>query len=134
MKDKQWKDYWDVDLGVSYIPIHKLDPQVNMADLEEGGTFDEDTMPDWMKTMRGVAPSSINQPPGMAPVVPPPQAAAAVAGVTHNMNINYSTGSTQPKNKKHPVRAVPQPAYPVQQQEMSAISSSNGTTCDNRHE
>ena len=28
MKDKQWKDYWDVDLGVSYIPIDKLDPQV----------------------------------------------------------------------------------------------------------
>ncbi|CAB4067983.1 RBM16 [Lepeophtheirus salmonis] len=56
MKDKQWKDYWDVDLGVSYIPINKLDPQVNMADLEEGGMFDEDTMPEWMKTMRGVAP------------------------------------------------------------------------------
>ena len=28
MKDKQWKDYWDVDLGCSYIPIDKLDPQV----------------------------------------------------------------------------------------------------------
>jgi hypothetical protein len=28
MKDKQWKDYWDIDLGVSYIPISKLDPQV----------------------------------------------------------------------------------------------------------
>ena len=28
MKEKQWKDYWDVELGVSYIPIEKLDPQV----------------------------------------------------------------------------------------------------------
>ena len=28
MKDKQWKDYWDLDLGCSYIPIEKLDPQV----------------------------------------------------------------------------------------------------------
>eukprot|EP00096_Caligus_rogercresseyi_P001282 TRINITY_DN1204_c1_g4_i1.p1 TRINITY_DN1204_c1_g4~~TRINITY_DN1204_c1_g4_i1.p1 ORF type:complete len:1087 (+),score=453.83 TRINITY_DN1204_c1_g4_i1:186-3446(+) len=68
MKDKQWKDYWDVDLGVSYIPINKLDPQVNMADLEEGGMFDEDTMPEWMKTMRGVALAS-------------PAAAASVANV-----------------------------------------------------
>ncbi len=30
MKEKQWKDYWDVELGVSYIPIEKLDPQVAM--------------------------------------------------------------------------------------------------------
>jgi hypothetical protein len=27
-----------------------------MAELEEGGMFDEDTMPDWMRSMRGVAP------------------------------------------------------------------------------
>ena len=58
MKDKQWKDYWDVDLGVSYIPIDKLDPQTDMPLLESGGMFDEDTMPDWMRTMRGVAPST----------------------------------------------------------------------------
>ncbi len=31
MKDRQWKDYWDVDLGVSYIPIDKLDPQVPLC-------------------------------------------------------------------------------------------------------
>ena len=58
MKDKQWKDHWDVELGVSYIPIDKLDPQTDMALLESGGMFDEETMPDWMRTMRGVAPSS----------------------------------------------------------------------------
>ncbi len=34
--------------------------QVDMAELEEGGMFDEDTMPDWMRSMRGVAP---NRPP-----------------------------------------------------------------------
>ena len=59
MKDKQWKDLWDVDLGVSYIPINRLDPQTDMAMLEDGGMFDEDTMPDWMKSMRGVAPSTM---------------------------------------------------------------------------
>ena len=83
MKDKQWKDYWDVELGVSYIPINKLDPQVNMAELEEGGTFDEDTMPEWMKTMRGVAPATAVQnnvvtAPQFIPVpegIPPPPTA-----------------------------------------------------------
>lgn len=69
MKDKQWKDFWDVDLGVSYIPIDKLDPQVDMVTLEDGGTFDEDTMPEWMKTMRGVAPNLAQQLMG-APAVP----------------------------------------------------------------
>jgi hypothetical protein len=69
MKDKQWKDYWDVSLGVSYIPIEKLDPQVDMVALEDGGTFDDDTMPEWMKNMRGVAPNSMTQhQPGFIPV------------------------------------------------------------------
>ena len=54
MKDKQWKDYWDLDLGCSYIPLEKLNPQVNMADLEEGGMFDEGTMPEWMRLMQGL--------------------------------------------------------------------------------
>ena len=29
--------------------------QVDMGELEEGGTLDEDTMPEWIKNMRGVA-------------------------------------------------------------------------------
>merc|ERR1719495_930617 len=66
MKEKQWKDYWDVEIGCSYIPIDKLDPQTNMSELEEGGTFDDDTMPEWMKTMRGVAPGS-SAAPGSGP-------------------------------------------------------------------
>ena len=60
-----------------------------MAVLEEGGMFDEDTMPDWMKTMRGVAinprplntnptlpsaPSPANVPPpvSFSEILPPP--------------------------------------------------------------
>ena len=41
-----------------------------MAELEEGGMFDEDTMPDWMKTMRGVA---LSRPPtqGQGGLPPP---------------------------------------------------------------
>ena len=57
MKDKQWKDCWDVALGVAYIPLDKLDPQTDLASLEDGGTFDDETMPDWMKNVRGNAHS-----------------------------------------------------------------------------
>ena len=28
MKEKQWKEFWDLDAGASFIPIEKLDPQV----------------------------------------------------------------------------------------------------------
>ena len=43
-------------MGVSYIPLDKLDPQVDLVSLEDGGTFDEETMPDWMKNIRSSAP------------------------------------------------------------------------------
>lgn len=48
-KEKEWKDYWDVDLGVSYVPWAKLTPAVDYEALEEGGMFDEDSMPEWLK-------------------------------------------------------------------------------------
>ena len=84
MKEKQWKEFWDLDSGASFIPIEKLDPQVtackifaditrrirtiekdgnlqvNMSELEEGGMFDEETMPEWMKSMRGVGRCSLS--------------------------------------------------------------------------
>ncbi|XP_052888222.1 SR-related and CTD-associated factor 8 [Anopheles moucheti] len=49
VKSKEWKDYWDLDLGVSYIPWSKLSPNTDLESLEDGGMFDEDTMPQWMK-------------------------------------------------------------------------------------
>lgn len=49
VKSKEWKDYWDLDLGVSYIPWNKLEPTTDFEALEEGGMFDEDSMPDWLK-------------------------------------------------------------------------------------
>ncbi|XP_052863207.1 SR-related and CTD-associated factor 4 [Anopheles cruzii] len=49
VKSKEWKDYWDLDLGVSYIPWPKLGPSTDLDSLEDGGMFDEDTMPGWMK-------------------------------------------------------------------------------------
>ena len=46
---KQRQDFWDVKLGVSYIPLDELDPQVDLAELEEGGMIDEESVPVFMK-------------------------------------------------------------------------------------
>ena len=49
MKGKDLKDYWEGDLGVSYIPHSKLRPDMDIEMLEDGGMVDEETMPAWMK-------------------------------------------------------------------------------------
>lgn len=49
VKGKDLKDYWEGDLGVSYIPWSKLKPDIDLEMLEDGGMIDEDTMPAWMK-------------------------------------------------------------------------------------
>ncbi|KAL1491618.1 hypothetical protein ABEB36_012189 [Hypothenemus hampei] len=49
VKGKDLKDYWEGDLGVSYIPWTKLREDMDLEALEDGGMIDEDTMPDWMK-------------------------------------------------------------------------------------
>lgn len=50
MKDKEWKDYWEIDDGVSYIPWEKLNKDIDYDELEVGGMLDEDTMPEWLKS------------------------------------------------------------------------------------
>lgn len=49
MKDKEWKDYWEVQDGVSYIPYKLLNKEIDYDYLEDGGVFDEDTVPLWLK-------------------------------------------------------------------------------------
>lgn len=49
VKSKEWKDYWDIELGVSYIPWEKVGPTSDLEALEEGGMFDEESMPQWLK-------------------------------------------------------------------------------------
>ncbi|KAJ6648579.1 SR-related and CTD-associated factor 8, partial [Pseudolycoriella hygida] len=49
VKGKEWKDYWDLDTGISYIPFSKLSNSTDFEALEEGGMFDEDSMPTWLK-------------------------------------------------------------------------------------
>uniref|UniRef100_A0A8D8PUY4 Splicing factor, arginine/serine-rich 15 n=1 Tax=Cacopsylla melanoneura TaxID=428564 RepID=A0A8D8PUY4_9HEMI len=49
MKDKDWKDFWEVQDGVSYIPYDRLSKDIDYDYLEDGGVFDEDTVPLWLK-------------------------------------------------------------------------------------
>lgn len=39
MKGKDLKDYWEGDLGVSYIPYNKLKEDMDLDALEDGGKF-----------------------------------------------------------------------------------------------
>lgn len=49
VKGKEWKDYFDQTLGVTYIPYTKLTESTDFEALEEGGMYDEETMPSWVK-------------------------------------------------------------------------------------
>lgn len=49
VKGKVFKDYWELEEGVSYIPWPKIPKNVDIELLEDGGMIDEETLPDWMK-------------------------------------------------------------------------------------
>lgn len=61
VKSKEWKDYFDQTLGVTYIPFNKLTHATDFEALEEGGMYDEETMPVWVK-------EKLKQPQNQAPV------------------------------------------------------------------
>uniref|UniRef100_A0A182W0N8 RRM domain-containing protein n=1 Tax=Anopheles minimus TaxID=112268 RepID=A0A182W0N8_9DIPT len=88
VKSKEWKDYWDLDLGVSYIPWSKLSPSTDLESLEDGGMFDEDTMPQWMKEKSSVGGTAVGL--GSAAA-----AAAAAMGLTlaPGMNLKKLDGT-----------------------------------------
>lgn len=47
MKDLGFKDMWNVELGVTYVPWDKLPTDLSL--LVDGGMIDEDTIPDHLK-------------------------------------------------------------------------------------
>lgn len=49
MKGREWKDYWEVEHGVSYIPWTKLKSETSIEEFEDGGCVDEDTLPPYLK-------------------------------------------------------------------------------------
>lgn len=51
MKGREFKDFWDVDSGVSYIPLDRLSESTDLDLLEEGGMIDEDSLPQYFKGM-----------------------------------------------------------------------------------
>uniref|UniRef100_A0A023EYD6 Putative rna polymerase ii c-terminal domain-binding protein ra4 n=1 Tax=Triatoma infestans TaxID=30076 RepID=A0A023EYD6_TRIIF len=52
MKDKEWKDYWEVEHGVSYIPWNKITVDTDLDMLEDGGVIDEESLPEFLKAKR----------------------------------------------------------------------------------
>ena len=51
VKSKAFNEYWDIELGASYIPWSKIDRDFDIEQFEEGGSLDEDTLTEWMQEM-----------------------------------------------------------------------------------
>ncbi|PZC70368.1 hypothetical protein B5X24_HaOG202009, partial [Helicoverpa armigera] len=52
VKGREWKDYWEAELGVAYLPWGALQARwalgaLSLDALEDGGSVDEDTLPPW---------------------------------------------------------------------------------------
>lgn len=47
VKESSFKDFWDVELGVAYIPWSKLPSDLSL--LVEGATVDEESLPEHLK-------------------------------------------------------------------------------------
>ncbi|XP_065157568.1 SR-related and CTD-associated factor 4 isoform X2 [Atheta coriaria] len=83
VKGKDLKDYWEGDLGVSYIPFAKLRQDMDLELLEDGGMIDEDSAPDWMKAkIAAMSSNSLNKEGGVdnkvipAPFITMPEASS----------------------------------------------------------
>jgi RNA recognition motif-containing protein len=81
VKSKEWKDYFDQSLGCTYVPNGKLTHATDFVALEEGGMYDEDSMPAWVKEkikqQNQPAVSAVMQPqffPAVDTSQPPPNA------------------------------------------------------------
>ncbi|CAK1555286.1 unnamed protein product [Leptosia nina] len=53
VKGREWKDYWEAELGVAYLPWTALHARwvlgaLSLDALEEGGAVDEETLPPWL--------------------------------------------------------------------------------------
>lgn len=55
VKESQFKDFWDLELGVTYIPWSSM--PANLAPLLVGAIIDEETLPDHLK---GGCPTAVS--------------------------------------------------------------------------
>lgn len=44
-KGKEFKEFWEVDVGSSYIPWDRIPPNIDLEPLEEGAMIDEESLP-----------------------------------------------------------------------------------------
>ncbi|CAB0020223.1 unnamed protein product, partial [Nesidiocoris tenuis] len=75
LKDREWKDYWQLEHGCSYIPWNRLSENTDFVFLEDGGFIDEETLPEGLKDVGLLGPMGPMGPLGMGNVplgVPPP--------------------------------------------------------------
>lgn len=53
VKGREWKEQWEAELGVSYLPWAALQArwalgELQLDALEDGGMVDEETLPPWL--------------------------------------------------------------------------------------
>ncbi|XP_017040891.1 SR-related and CTD-associated factor 4 isoform X2 [Drosophila ficusphila] len=110
VKSKEWKDFWDLELGVTYIPWSKLGPDTDFDALEEGGMFDEDTMPIQMKQKINQAKNAgkDNKGPSVAEVAGAPGVGVPPPGLIFGID----TTQPPPVGPVGPVGPPPGPGAP----------------------
>lgn len=124
VKSKQWKDYWDLELGVSYIPWDKLDQNTDFEQLEDGGMFDEDSMPNWLKEklknqsqQKEIAIDTAAATQAAAVAATAAAAAAAVNAVNHQHQVTnvgmVFGGMDQPPPTQPPLMSQMVPPFPM---------------------
>ncbi|XP_063826898.1 SR-related and CTD-associated factor 8 isoform X2 [Ostrinia nubilalis] len=96
VKGREWKDYWEADLGVSYLPWSALQARwalnaLSLDALEDGGAVDEDTLPQWLPPR--ILPKAMMENMPMMPAAP-----------------GLLPGAMQPLPA--PLGAIPAPAMP----------------------
>ncbi|CAH2084451.1 unnamed protein product [Euphydryas editha] len=72
VKGREWKDHWEAELGVAYLPWAALHARwllgaLSLDALEDGGAVDEDTLPPWLPPR--IIPKTL--PDGMSVLAPP---------------------------------------------------------------
>ncbi|OWR46193.1 hypothetical protein KGM_215581 [Danaus plexippus plexippus] len=135
VKGREWKDYWEAELGVAYLPWSALHARwllgaLSLDALEDGGAVDEDTLPPWLPPrilpksvgeavpLMGALPAPLPLPTGLPRLPPPglgaPPPAAGYPGLgslaPHQL-LNESPGSSAPGLQRDPLLAFP-PALP----------------------
>ncbi|XP_078121801.1 SR-related and CTD-associated factor 4 [Sander vitreus] len=115
----EFKQYWDVELGVTYIPWSKI-REAQLEELKEGGILDVDTLsPEWSGVRKTIGlleelnhnGRSEPQQPEETQVLPVAVAAALPAQVPPMQQPMVGVGSLQPPVFPGPI-GMPLPSFP----------------------